>query len=177
MVVQQNDEYQRSIRAAFELKETDELLRIQKEHNLRMWTPEALDMVDTILRERGIYPWSSYQAKETTEELAEEAEEEEDIYCLRCSTKIPSGAKFCPACGDYQWDDCMICDKPVSEEAKYCPYCGSLIKNQTNASKLSINSLESLHSKLLWGFFGIGLLLLWIIWQITSLGANINAIF
>jgi predicted nucleic acid-binding Zn ribbon protein len=124
-------------------------------------------MVDTILKERGFSPVSSYMAQETGEG--------EDIYCLRCHTKIPPGGKFCPKCGDYQWDTCMVCDKEIPEDAKYCPHCGSLVKYQTNASKL--NTIQSVNNLQWWGFAIVILLLLWIVWQLFSLGVRLSGIF
>jgi membrane protease subunit (stomatin/prohibitin family) len=46
--------------------------------------------------------------------------------CPKCGANVPSGSKFCPACGEKQAAAtfCPNCGKQVPAGAKFCPSCG-----------------------------------------------------
>ncbi len=50
--------------------------------------------------------------------------------CAKCGADVPSGAKFCPACGEpvAQKKFCPQCGKPVEPGAKFCPECGAKLQ-------------------------------------------------
>ncbi len=54
------------------------------------------------------------------------AEQTVDITCDKCNKLIPSGAKFCPHCGDV-YNACPNCQKDIPEGATNCPFCGDAL--------------------------------------------------
>jgi len=45
--------------------------------------------------------------------------------CPKCSTAIPAGGAWCPACGLQVADICGACGTPLAAAWSYCPRCGS----------------------------------------------------
>lgn len=46
--------------------------------------------------------------------------------CTKCSTAVPTNAKFCPSCGNKVGEErfCSDCGAKISAGAKFCPECG-----------------------------------------------------
>lgn len=45
--------------------------------------------------------------------------------CPKCSTALPAGGAWCPACGLQVADVCGLCSSPLEPAWNYCPRCGS----------------------------------------------------
>jgi len=49
--------------------------------------------------------------------------------CRKCNSKIPSGSKFCPECGEIIRDDlcCTNCGARLRQNSKFCTNCGNKV--------------------------------------------------
>ena len=45
--------------------------------------------------------------------------------CPKCNAQVPPGSKFCPACGQPMESACPKCGTKVAAGSKFCPNCGS----------------------------------------------------
>ena len=44
--------------------------------------------------------------------------------CHACGLRLPSGSRYCPACGAAQYRICEHCDQPTLVHGRYCTICG-----------------------------------------------------
>lgn len=53
-----------------------------------------------------------------------------NMFCSKCSAQIPSGSKFCLQCGEKVSDVlyCMNCGEKLPPNAKFCLKCGNKVK-------------------------------------------------
>ena len=57
--------------------------------------------------------------------------------CLECSSQLPEGAAFCPACGE-PVTRCPVCDAQVPSDATFCGSCGANLKELERTGEFSL---------------------------------------
>ena len=66
--------------------------------------------------------------------------------CARCQAEIPSGARFCAACGAQVGAPCPHCGTPVFGEQRFCTGCGSDVGASATGSATVADEGERRHA-------------------------------